>query len=467
VTTTTADLDAAVAATRFGLGARPGEIAAARGDPRGRLKAQIVKSGADQPQGDLAPGPERLASFFAFEEERNAAKMAAAQMAQSPSMSSAAPPPKPKMAGAQAIGETDEFAARVQLATQTDAPFRERWALFWMNHFTVSATKGVTGALAGPFEREAIRPHVFGRFEDLLMASSHHPAMLFYLDQERSVGPDSPVGVRKHMGLNENLAREIMELHTVGLEAGYAQADVTEFAKALTGWIVPGRNAPPDQLGRFQFRDDFHEPGERTIMGRRYSQQGQDQAEAVLKDLAGSPHTARHVAHKLAVHFVADDPPAALTARLEHAFTAHGGDLAEVARTLIDSPEAWDPQARKMKSPYEFLVSSYRAVGASPQGYGEVAATLMMLGERPYTAPSPKGWPEDSAAWSAPDAVVKRIGWAQGFAQRQALAGDPVELAQNALGARLTPAAAAAISRAQSRPEALAILIMSPEFQRR
>ena len=475
MTSTTADLDAAVAATRFGLGARPGEIAAARGDPRGYLKAQITPKGADQPPGDLPPAPERLAAFFAFQEAQYAAKRAetammapgAAPAAMPAAPAMAAAPAKPKMGGAEIVGETGEFAARMQLAARTDAAFRESWTLFWANHFTVAATKGVMGALVGPFEREAIRPHVFGRFEDMLLASSHHPAMLFYLDQERSVGPGSPVGQRKHMGLNENLAREIMELHTVGIDAGYAQADVTEFAKALTGWIVPPRTAAPDIFGRYVFRADFHEPGARTIMGRSYDQEGEAQAIAVLKDLAANPHTARHLARKIAQHYVADDPPPALVARLEKAWLSHDGDLGQVARALIDAPEAWDPAAHKIKSPYEFLVSSYRAVDSAPHGYGEVARSLQTLGERPFTAPSPKGWPEESAAWSAPDAVVKRIDWAQDFARRQAPAGDPVGLAREALGARLTPAAETAIARAESRPEALAILIMCPEFQRR
>ena len=172
-------------------------------------------------------------------------------------------------------GAGADFLARVRLGATTDAGFRERWALFWANHFTVSAQKLVTANLVGPFEQEAIRPHVFGRFEDLLVASSSHPAMLLYLDQAQSIGPDSPLGAagrswfgKKPSGLNENLAREIMELHTVGVEAGYSQADVTEFARAMTGWSIGGfRNAPGAQ-GRFLFREEAHEPGARMVMGK-------------------------------------------------------------------------------------------------------------------------------------------------------------------------------------------------------
>jgi uncharacterized protein (DUF1800 family) len=363
----------------------------------------------------------------------------------------------------------DEILARAGLAAATPAPFRERWTLFWANHFTVSTTKPEAAALAGPFEREAIRPHVFGRFEDLLVASSAHPGMLVYLDQARSAGPDSLAGERRNVGLNENLGREIMELHTVGPDAGYTQADVTEFARALTGYSIGVERDGPQWVGTPLFRPELHEPGERTVMGRRYREGGAEQARAILADLAASPHTADHIARKLAVHFVADAPPPALVARLRAAWLDSQGDLARVAAALIDAPEAWTPKAQKFKRPYEFLISSYRAAGVVPaDAASELIQPLTQLGERPLAAPQPNGWSDQSGDWTAPDAIVKRLDWASRFAAARTPAdAAPTDLADSALGARLTPSTRLALARAETRPEGLTLLLMSPEFQRR
>jgi uncharacterized protein (DUF1800 family) len=237
------DLMASIAVTRFGLGGRPGEIDAARADLRGFLIAQIRPEGADQPLGDLKSSSENL---DVFDDLRRARKQDKAE--------DAAAALKQTQMQIRDLAST-EMTARGALAAQTPAAFRERWTLFWSNHFTVSALKGAVAPVAGAFEREAIRPHVFGRFEDMLMASSRHPAMLLYLDQAQSTGPNSPAGQRRKQGLNENLAREIMELHTVGLGAGYTQADVTEFARALTGWSISrgqGQDVGPN--GAFMYR---------------------------------------------------------------------------------------------------------------------------------------------------------------------------------------------------------------------
>jgi uncharacterized protein (DUF1800 family) len=372
------------------------------------------------------------------------------------------------------------MAARGRLAASTPAGFRERWALFWANHFTVSATKGQVAPIAGSFEREAIRPHVFGPFEDLLLASSQHPAMLLYLDQATSIGPNSQAGQRRKAGLNENLGREIMELHTVGVDAGYTQADVTEFARALTGWSVGRGREPaaaglagasdPGEPGAFMFRPFTHEPGERRVLGKTYANDGEGQGRAILHDLAHHPATARHVARKIAIHFVSDDPPPALVSRLEASFRSSGGRLDVLAATLIDSPEAWRPEAAKLKSPYEFLVSTWRVAGAAPDldKPQRFAGSMTNLGQKPFSPPSPKGWPDSAVEWAAPDEIVKRMAWAETaggvMAQTQA---DPNQAARQALGARLSPEAATAVARAETRGEAFAVLLMSPEFQRR
>ncbi len=462
------DLKASIAATRFGLGARPSEIAATRPDPVAYLKAQIRPEGADQPQGQFESSAENFAGLRQLQMDKRQAKL--------DGDANADPVKQAQKMIRQGAG--GEFIARAALASETEAAFRERWALFWFNHFTVGQKNLQTVILTGPFEREAIRPHVFGRFEDLLVASSSHPAMLIYLDQIQSIGPDSQYANLGHMGfpglkglggLNENLAREILELHTLGVGSGYTQADVTEFARALTGWSIVGfkeRVGQSGEPGQFIFRQGAHEPGVRHILGKAYAQGGIDQAHAVLADLATRPATAHHVAVKLARHFVADDPPPALVARLEKSFNATGGQLDKVAETLIDSPEAWSPEERKFKTPYEFLISSYRAAGV-PAG-PEIAPVLNGLGQKPFSAPSPKGWSEDAADWASPDGIVKRMGWTEAFSARVvATDAQPMQIAQNTLGARLTPATATAISRAESRTEAFSILLMSPEFQRR
>ncbi|MGH7017029.1 MAG: DUF1800 domain-containing protein, partial [Caulobacteraceae bacterium] len=351
-------LRAAIAVTRFGLGAKPGEIDQATGDPETFLIDQIRREGADQPSDPPPSSAERFGELRQFQMLRRQAKDAGDPQAD--------PVKLARKLIRQDAGA--DFLARLRLAATTDAAFRERWALFFANHFTVSATKFTDVTLVGPFEAEAIRPNCFGRFHDLLVASSRNPAMLIYLDQAQSIGPDSPAARfrdfqgKKAAGLNENLGREMMELHTIGVEAGYSQADVTEFSKALTGWSIGGLNEPAT-AGRFVFRPRAHEPGARTIMGKRYAEGGEDQALAVMADLAASPHTAHHLGLELARHFVADDQPPSLVEKLKRSYLTSGGDLSEVARTLIRSPESWGAAQNKFKRPYEFMVSSWRAAG--------------------------------------------------------------------------------------------------------
>lgn len=466
------DLDGAIAVTRFGLGARAGEIAEAARDPRGWLKAQVRREGAETFSTGGETSNQRLAEFREYRRQRLMAEQAGRADDGDDAVMKARQFVRDNTAG--------DILARVQLAAQTQAGFRERWALFWANHFTVSAVKVQVGGLVGPFENEAIRPHVFGRFADLLGAAETHPGMLLYLDQAQSVGPNSRaaqfqrrprgtgqdgVAPPRSAGLNENLAREILELHTVGIDGGYGQADVTEFARALTGLSIA---RPSDGTQGVVFRDPTHEPGARTVMGVRYAAGGREQAGAILADLAAKPQTARFVCTKIARHFVADDPPPALVARLERAWLHTGGDLSHVAEALIEAPEAWAPLPAKLKTPYEFVVSSYRAVGGEPRGVGQVGGVLGGLGQRPFGAPSPKGWPDEAGPWAASDALVKRMQFAQQIA---AVVGprvqDPNALAARTLGARLGQSSATAIARAESRPEAVALLLMTPEFQRR
>ena len=474
-----ASMDAAIAVQRFGLGAKPQELAQAGADPKVWLKRQITPGGAEQPAGSLPTSRDRFRAFKAAITEARSFKRQASPDEPPPGATAAGTPDDAAAARLKAerralLGPLrdsvhDEMLARMRLAALTNAPFRERWALFWANHFTVSAAKRVAAPLAGPFEREAIRPHVFGRFETLLVASSTHPGMLVYLDQARSAGPNSLAGTRRDAGLNENLGREIMELHTVGPDSGYTQADVTEFARALTGYSIGLDRDPGDVEGEALFRPNLHEPGARTVMGRIYPAGGQEQARAILADLAANPHTADHLARKLAIHFVADAPPPALVERLRTAYLQSGGDLSVVAAALVDAPEAWSAPAAKFKRPYEFLVSSYRAMGVTPaEAQADVVKPLTALGEPPFGAPQPNGWPEQTSDWASPDALVKRLSWASAFSAAQAPAQvTPSQVAAASLGARLTPMVDTAIARAETRPEGLTLLFMSPEFQRR
>lgn len=372
-------------------------------------------------------------------------------------------------------------AARATAALVTDTPFVERLVWFWANHFAVSADKmGVVG-LAGTLEFEAIRPHVLGRFSDMLNAVERHPAMLLYLDQAVSVGPGSPLGQRiaargkRKIGLNENLAREILELHTLGVRTGYTQADVTEFARAMTGWTVAGigrgpgaRAAGTDGIpGDFVFAEAIHEPGDRTIMGKRYPAGGVEQAQAVLTDVAAAPATANHIATKLARHFAGDTPPPAMVARLQAAFLSSNGDLPTVYRAIVASPEAWVSTPPKFKTPWEWTVSSYRALGAKEVQPAVIVGLLNQLGQPVWKPGQPVGYDDIAASWAGPDAVMRRVEAAARFAAKAPAGLDARALAPKLFPAAVTPATTQSLARADSPAQALALLLVAPEMMRR
>jgi uncharacterized protein (DUF1800 family) len=373
--------------------------------------------------------------------------------------------------------------ARFQRAARAEVGFAERLVHFWSNHFCISAAKGpLVRVAAGCFEREAIRPHVLGRFSAMLQAVESHPAMLAYLDNALSFGPNSPAGRNRNRGLNENLAREILELHTLGVRSGYTQGDVTEFARALTGWSLAGQAgagqgepAPAAmamdgaQPGGFQFRPALHEPGARSLLGRSYADAGEGQGLAILHDLAAAPATARHVATKLARHFVADDPPPAVVDRLVAAFQRSGGDLPTVYRALVESPEAWTAGPGKFKTPWDWTLSSLRALGRRELSANTQAAPLLnQLGQPVWRPGSPAGYDDVAASWAAPDALVRRVELAQRLAAQTGDSVDPRTLAPRLLpGDALRESTATAIARAESASTGLALLLVSPEFLRR
>lgn len=483
---TRSDLQAALAAHRFGLG-EP-SLAGIGTDAPGWLQAQI---GPAQPQRgqDLVGGVEGLKRFTEFVRSRRLTRPAPGQPINNGE----------SMGTPTEMGATDgsierEFAqhfrqlvqndlrARLATAATSTAPFNERLAWFWANHFTVSMAKPSTRGVAGAFEREAIRPHTGGNFQTLLQAAVTHVGMLRYLDNDQSAGPNSQIVRRlarrprgedmpgpRVTGLNENLAREVLELHTLGVNGGYSQADVTEFARVLTGWRVPLRELlrGDSAVTGARFDPTWHEPGPKTVLGKRYAE-GPEALHQVLHDLALHPSTAKFVATKLARHFVADAPPAELVAQLEASFRKTGGDLPALYRTLVQSPLAWAPQQVKLKTPEEFVVSTARVLKLGEQAFGRNPdGAINQLGQRVMGAPSPAGWPDRAEEWLGPDAVWKRVEWATRVASGTGRHLDARTLAAASLGPLLTESTARQIERAADGPQALALLLLAPEFQRR
>ena len=450
----------AIALNRFGLGARPDEPIPA--EPPRWLLSQLERHDARPPAWHgAARTPELVEAWLrqqravrqAPDDQRSGIREAYLRSA--------------RQAYVTAVG------ARVASALQSPTPFAERLVHFWSNHFAVSVDKLLVVGLAGAFEADAIRPNVMGRFEDLLVAAVSHPAMLLYLDQAQSVGPGSRVGLRaserqqRPRGLNENLAREILELHTLGVSGGYTQDDVTEFARALTGWTLPADETAGVTTSTFRFVAAMHEPGARTVRGRVYPEAGEPQARAILRDLATSPATARHIAHKLARHFVADDPPPALVRRLAETFERSAGDLSAVYRQLVDAPEAWAAPAAKFKSPFDWAVSALRALGRQELPPPQAANLMNQLGQPVWRPGSPAGHADTASAWAAPDALLRRVEIAQRLASQAASTLDARELGPRVLPGTLGAETAGALARAESAGTALALLLVSPEFLRR
>ena len=477
-------IHAAIAMNRFGLGARPTGTAPV--NPADWLKSQIRSYEPSFPAMASQPSRAEIAAGFREyqldrKDTRAARKDAAAAMA-ADDMPQIDPAKIEKVVNTLRLQYVAAADARLDAAISSDTDFAERLVHFWSNHFAVSIDKLPVLALAGDYEFTAIRPHIMGTFADLLYAAVTHPAMLLYLDQAQSIGPNSPLATRvaarrnKALGLNENLAREILELHTLGVRTVYDQKDVTEFARALTGYTVGGMAKGPIQRfmaqngkdGDSQFFAPIHEPGDRVVIGRRYNQQGGAQARAILSDIAAHPATAKHIATKLAQHFAADVPPPALVARLEKSFLESGGDLPRIYRTLIESPEMWLPQQAKFKSPWDWVISSLRALNVrelpnSRQGVNMLA----QLGQPIWKPGSPAGFSDTTENWAGGAALMRRVEIASRLAERSANRVDARILAPRILSGQLGVMTTESIARAESPSQGLALLLLSPEFLRR
>jgi uncharacterized protein (DUF1800 family) len=515
---------ALVALNRFGFGARgaaSGDLINAASDPRGFVKADLNRAGGvmlEMP--GLRPTPALAQAVFAYQDEvkrarETAAKSDAAASDAMPPATDAKPPrrdpsldgattemsgktPVMEMAekgGAAPMPATDamqptaakpqvqqpaqplnviqktfraEALARLQRAMITECGFAERLVVFWSNHFCISAGKGELGRMwAGSFEREAIRPYVLGRFGDMLKAVEQHPAMLFFLDNQQSLGPDSRAGQNRKRGLNENLAREIMELHTLGVGGGYTQDDVTSLARIITGWTFAGRQGQLGPPGHFAFNANAHQPGPQALLRKTYEDTGLAQGEAALADIARHPSTAKFIATKFARHFVADEPPPALVARLQEVFRKSDGDLRALATTLVDSDEAWQAPLTKLRSPYEFLVATGRLLAQIPDDPSRYLGGLNLLGQPLWSPAGPNGFPDTNAAWAAPEGMKLRLDIAAQVASRLGDNVDPRDLLELVAADAASGETRRTVERAESRQQALALLLMSPEFQRR
>ncbi len=492
-----------LALSRFGYGSRgDDDLTTAASDPRGFLEAEINQPGIALLEGpDLHPSAQLIPEMFAFQKQQQAqrkakalamANPAAAQPAMAqPTMTAPAMSPNsmsanhmaahPAMAGKPGMKPKGpqqapnliyqtlqtEALARINKAVDARAGLVERLVAFWSNHFAVSIRKTQLVAIgAGAFEREAIRPHVFGRFKDMVRAVEQHPVMLNFLDQAQSVGPDSPAGRRMKRGLNENLAREIMELHTMGVRSGYTQADVTTFARILTGWSIvgpPGKIGPP---GTFVFNRFIHEPGAQTLMGKTYPAGGVEQGEAALDDICAKPATAHFIATKLAQHFIADIPPPALVANLADVFSKTDGDLKAVTLALIKADVSWSTPLSKIRTPYDFLIAASRAQQATPLVVGPYFYALKLMGMRLWAPPGPNGWPDSVAAWTSPEGMKQRLDIAARIGHQWRSQANPSEVLAMIMGDAASKETRQMVARAASRPQGFALLLMSPEFQR-
>jgi uncharacterized protein (DUF1800 family) len=485
---------AALAAHRFGFGPRPGELRTIAGDPRGWVKSQLSRQPAPPQIAALPSAEDDLWAFGRWLVRRRMRNGNAERMEQRAERQGIT------QEELRALSIEDEFvetfrervtravAARLEAAITSDTPVHERLVHFWSNHFTVSTAKPAAVALPPSFERDAVRPHVGGRFADMLMASSKHPGMIVYLDNWLSIGPNSqhaqnprrarrlPGGGRP-TGINENLAREILELHTLGVTGGYTQRDVQALAAIITGWTYERprlrelvRESGGDRSGAelFEFDGDAHEPGPKTLLNRTYAQTGLAQGEAALNDLARHPSTARFVATKLCRHYIADDPPPRAVSQVEATFARTEGDLERTMEALVDCDEAWQAPFAKFKRPEEYAISLLRAANARALPPGAGIAALSAMGQRPYSAPGPDGWSDIADSWLTADLVWKRLEFAQAYAGRIARADvDPARMGEACLGPLLSNETRTAVQRAESPAQALALLFGAPEMQRR
>ncbi|MDP2358967.1 MAG: DUF1800 domain-containing protein [Beijerinckiaceae bacterium] len=459
---------------RFGFGPRI--------SPAGRQSADFAKlllseiaSGGDHPIADdkLLTVAQALSEHEQFQEEekrraaikQQAETEKAIEAARKEAMQKGERVPPGYLPPARRIFNA-EATFRFRAALDANTGLTERLVWFWSNHFAIAIGKGnYVQMTAGAFEREAIRPNMFGSFRALLKAAEQHPAMLMYLDNRLSIGPNSRAGARRGRGLNENHARELLELHTMGVNGGYSQDDVTTLAKALTGWTVGSRLDEEGELGAFHFNANRHEPGKKTVVGRTYADEGLAQGERILDDLASHPSTANFIAWKLVRHFVEDEPDVARVAKIAKVFRATGGDLSKVYIALVEAGIA-AKEARKVRPPLELVVASLRAT-EHPLVLGQALQFAQLLGQPLWNPPGPNGFPDASTDWITPAGMKVRLEVATAIARRTPGGANPTQALDTLFGDACSAQTRQAVGRAESRAQGFAILLMSPEIQRR
>jgi uncharacterized protein (DUF1800 family) len=468
---------ALIALNRFGLGARPGDRAQAAADPRGFVRQELEKKNIgliDDPA--LSATQDNLQMLFDDPDLPEDFRDPQTRRTAAPARKPMYVLPKELFIELNSQLEFEiyaqEAAARFRKQFTSSCGFVERLVAFWSNHFAISADKDLfLRVTAGSFEREAIRPHVLGRFADMLKAVEQHPAMIFMLDNINSIGPGSKTGKKQGKGLNENLAREILELHSLGVN-NYTQADVTSLARIITGWTYSGpRGHAQEERGTFIFVDDWHEPGTQSVLGKNYSQPGKAQGEAALRDFALHPATATHIATKLIRHFIADDPPADLIEKIAQVFRDTEGDLKAVALALLKEEAAWKIPLTKIRNPQEFIMAALRSVAYIPPTPLGPLNALMSMGMLLWDPLSPKGFDDIAATWASPISMKIRLDICAEISaimvERIPDLGDPLSVLETVAGLAASKETQEAMERAESRQQGLALLFMSPEFQRR
>lgn len=444
---------AAHALSRFGLGARPGEREEIADDPRGWVSEQLTLDADNAIATAGRPSAQDVAVLqletWRLEREAQEDNSLLEQVE----------------ANYEQLWNyyRDDVTLRIEQGIETDTPIQERLVHFWTNHFTTSAVKDGIRPYVGTFERDAIRPNYMGNFYDLLIAAEQHPAMLMYLDNTWSAGPNSDAGLYWGLGLNENLAREILELHTTSTAVGYSQADVEAFAKVITGWSFHFDEEELDLAGTFRFWEELHEPGELTVLGKTYPAEGLAQGEAVMLDLARHPSTANFVATKLVRHFVSDYPDPADVADVAAVFMDTEGDLPSVYQAVFDLTSAWDQSFTKFRQPIEFIIGIGRATGI-PDGFdGWLPEVLGQMGQDVYGPPSPAGWPDTNGFWLSGQSAMRRadIAYTVGRSMRT---GDTLELMQDLYGDLLSYETADLLENMRSPVVAMGLALASPEM---
>jgi len=445
-----------IAVNRFGYGARGDELAHAKAAPKKWLSAQLQVINFTDEQ------PTSADVFVAHAKFQKQKKLMKQQKKQT--LSSQDKEKSKMMKGAARKTYIKMSAASLKQAITSEHSVSWRLLDFFSNHFSVSTVGRLMVGLSPTLEREAIAPNLLGNFADMLLAVEQHPAMLIYLNNEKSFGPNSRMAKKRKVGLNENLAREIMELHTLGVDGGYSQSDVIELAKGITGWSV---KRPKKEHGSgFVFRAYAHEPGSRELLGKKYAQHGIKQGQQMLRDLAMHPNTATYICNKIAHHFVSENPPQSLITKMQNTWLNNQGNLKKVMLTLFDAEESWIAQPQKFKTPREFVISTYRAIAPKNINSRALFNSLNNLGQMPFNAGSPAGFSDDESDWLGASALMARVEWSS-LVSGQKKSINAKRIMATALGNSISQNTYQMVMRAESRQQASTLLLMSPEFQRR